>query len=234
MASDMTEIQRALAARGYNPGAIDGAFGPRTREAVRAFQRANGLADDGVPGPLTLAVLLNLDVVALDLDNPALVWFQQARRLMGLREVEGPGSNPAIMQMAEQLDVFYANDDWPWCGLFTGYCIQTTLADEAVPSDLLRAQAWKRFGTPIEPTPGAVMVFWRETPESGLGHVGFYAGEDDSHYRILGGNQSNSVTLKWYPKDRFLAARWPATVAQPPPRPVRIDGDHKQVAPRWE
>ena len=232
---DMSEIQQALAARGFNPGAIDGAFGPRTRAAVRAFQLANDLPPDGIPGPLTLAKLVDLDDAAsLGFDNPALVWFQQARRLMGLREVEGAGSNPVIMRMAESLDVAFSDDDSPWCGLFTGYCIQTALADEPVPSDLLRAQAWKRFGMPIDPTPGAVMVFWRETRESGLGHVGFYAGEDDSHYRILGGNQSNSVTLKWYSNDRFLAARWPATVAPPVPAPIRIAGDHKDVAPRWE
>lgn len=232
---DMEEIQQALADKGFNPGAIDGAFGPRTRAAVKAFQRANGLDDDGIPGPLTLAKLVDLDdAAALGFDNPAIVWFQQARRLMGLREVVGPGSNPAIIAMAKKLDVHYADDDTPWCGLFVGYCVQTSLADESVPTALLRAQAWKRFGVPIEPTPGAVMVFWRKTPGSGLGHVGFYAGEDDTHYRILGGNQSNSVTLTWYEKVRFLAARWPATVAPPVPAPVRIAGDHASVAPRWE
>lgn len=51
------DIQRRLAAKGFAPGAADGAFGPQTTTAVVAFQRANGLTADGVVGPQTLAKL---------------------------------------------------------------------------------------------------------------------------------------------------------------------------------
>lgn len=36
----------------------DGRFGPKTREAVKAYQRANGLDPDGIVGPKTWAKLL--------------------------------------------------------------------------------------------------------------------------------------------------------------------------------
>src|SRR5690242_16926945 len=52
------------------------------------------------------------------------------------------------------------------------------------------------------------MVFWRKPKDSGLGNVGFYVGEDEKAYQILGGNQSNSVCLIWIGKDRFLNAHW--------------------------
>jgi hypothetical protein len=35
----------------------DGVYGPRTRAAVRSFQRRNGLAVDGIAGPQTIAAL---------------------------------------------------------------------------------------------------------------------------------------------------------------------------------
>ncbi len=61
---------------------------------------------------------------------------------------------------------------------------------------------------------GAVMVFWRESRQSGKGHVGFYVGEDKDAYQILGGNQSDSVCLTWVSKSRFLSAHWPRTAAK--------------------
>lgn len=55
--ASVRQIQQQLAAAGFDPGAIDGVMGPRTRAAVRAFQQANGLQVDGDPGPLTQAAL---------------------------------------------------------------------------------------------------------------------------------------------------------------------------------
>ncbi len=47
------QIQTALKNAGYNPGPIDGKMGKRTREAIRAFQEANGLKVDGRVGKKT-------------------------------------------------------------------------------------------------------------------------------------------------------------------------------------
>lgn len=43
-------IQKALKNAGYYQGALDGKIGPGTRDAVRAFQRDNGLKADGIVG----------------------------------------------------------------------------------------------------------------------------------------------------------------------------------------
>lgn len=51
------QIQDSLDLLGYGPISNDGALGPATQEAVRAFQRQEGLTDDGIPGPLTEAKL---------------------------------------------------------------------------------------------------------------------------------------------------------------------------------
>ncbi len=50
-------LQRALAAKGFSPGAIDGDFGGKTTAAVKAFQSAAGLSPDGVVGHNTWKAL---------------------------------------------------------------------------------------------------------------------------------------------------------------------------------
>ena len=50
-------VQRRLERAGYFPGPIDGLFGPRTEQAVSAFQTSQGLPVDGIAGPHTWAAL---------------------------------------------------------------------------------------------------------------------------------------------------------------------------------
>ncbi len=50
-------LQNALVKRGFNPGGVDGDFGPGTAAAVRAFQRSAGLTPDGMAGPDTVSAL---------------------------------------------------------------------------------------------------------------------------------------------------------------------------------
>lgn len=54
---DTTAIQSALSKLGFAPGAIDGQWGPKTRKALVAFQRAKGLGPDGIVGPQTIRAL---------------------------------------------------------------------------------------------------------------------------------------------------------------------------------
>ncbi|HEY7665248.1 MAG TPA: peptidoglycan-binding domain-containing protein, partial [Xanthobacteraceae bacterium] len=53
----ITRIQKALAAKGCEPGGIDGEFGAATEAAVLDFQRTEGLVQDGEVGPDTAAAL---------------------------------------------------------------------------------------------------------------------------------------------------------------------------------
>ena len=50
-------IQTKLSNWGYFSGAIDGIYGPKTEEAVKYFQRKNGLTADGIVGPATFRAL---------------------------------------------------------------------------------------------------------------------------------------------------------------------------------
>jgi peptidoglycan hydrolase-like protein with peptidoglycan-binding domain len=52
-------LQQLLYRRGYEPGPIDGLYGPLTQSAVERFQRAQGLVVDGVVGPQTRGRLIS-------------------------------------------------------------------------------------------------------------------------------------------------------------------------------
>lgn len=55
--SQVRTIQTKLKNWGYYSGSVDGIYGGRTADAVRYFQRKNGLNADGVAGPATLKAL---------------------------------------------------------------------------------------------------------------------------------------------------------------------------------
>lgn len=55
--TEVKKLQEQLSKLGHNAGAVDGIFGTKTYNAVRAFQRASGLAVDGIVGPKTKAKL---------------------------------------------------------------------------------------------------------------------------------------------------------------------------------
>ena len=44
---DVRSVQEALKGKGHNPGPIDGVIGPRTQQALRAFQRAQNIQTSG-------------------------------------------------------------------------------------------------------------------------------------------------------------------------------------------
>lgn len=222
---DIKGVQQALKNKGFDPGAIDGVWGRNTIAAVKLFQQANGLDVDGVVGPQTARALTGngagfTSAGGSETATP-LVWFEEARHLMGIHEDTGPGSNKVILDWATTLGIDYKDDDIPWCGLFVAHCIGSTLPAEALPSNPLGARNWAKFGAACKPQLGAVLVFWRESLASGLGHVGFYNGEDDEAYQVLGGNQSDSVSIARVGKDRLLGARQPATVSPLTGGPVR-------------
>ena len=55
--SEVTQIQTKLKRWGYYTGSVDGIYGSKTVEAVKYFQRKNGLTVDGIAGPNTLKAM---------------------------------------------------------------------------------------------------------------------------------------------------------------------------------
>ena len=148
------------------------------------------------------------------------IWLSVARAFVGTTEQVGPGSNPVILQWAQDLRVPYTGDDTAWCGLSLNRVLmacQLPLSGKGY--DLLRAKSFESWGVPLpQAVPGAVLVFTRE----GGGHVGIYTAEDATHYVVLGGNQSDKVGYARIDKARLTAVRWPAGVALPTSAPLIV------------
>jgi peptidoglycan hydrolase-like protein with peptidoglycan-binding domain len=53
----VTALQNALVALGFDPGPVDGQFGPGTRRAVVEFQARHSLPDDGIVGSETARII---------------------------------------------------------------------------------------------------------------------------------------------------------------------------------
>ncbi|MCZ6518444.1 MAG: peptidoglycan-binding domain-containing protein [Actinobacteria bacterium] len=57
--SILEELQRRLLDEGFDPGPVDGIFGPKTKAAVVSYQDSFGLEPDGVCGPITWRAVLS-------------------------------------------------------------------------------------------------------------------------------------------------------------------------------
>lgn len=154
---------------------------------------------------------------------PDAPWMSWARAQIGTRETAGSGNTPKIMTWAQRLGakvlgISYTADATPWCGLFAAAVVaQVGLKPPAI---AIRAKQWALWGEETEPCVGAVLVFERP----GGGHVAFYEAEDSTAYHVLGGNQSDSVSITRIAKDRCVAARWPHGYAKTQPRIVKGSG----------
>ena len=191
-------IQSGLDKLGHSPGAIDGLWGLRTARAMKALLSANGRAASvAPPGPLPWMTEANSALGRHEARDRfwLMDWLKRDGRSLG-----DPSKNP-------------------WCGDFVETCIRMALPDEpllgALGTNPYWARHWLLFGREVQPITGAVLVFSRGSG----GHVGFAIGQDDAHFYVLGGNQSDGVTIARITKSRLLGARWPATY---PPRLQRL------------
>lgn len=55
--NEVKQIQQKLKEWGYYKGNVDGVYGSKTQQAVKNFQKANGLKVDGIAGEKTLAAI---------------------------------------------------------------------------------------------------------------------------------------------------------------------------------
>lgn len=133
-------------------------------------------------------------------------WLSEARTHVGLREIPGAPTAPAIARWLQQLGAWWADDETPWCGVAVAAWMQAAGVGP-LPRLWMRARAWADWGQPLAgPAHGCVVVFERKAG----GHVGLVVGQNRAgELLVLGGNQGDSVNVRAFPRARAVAYRWP-------------------------
>ena len=116
----------------------------------------------------------------------------------------------------------------PWCAIFVNAAFESQgIRGTRSPS----SQSFRHSPYFVKlngPALGAVTVFWRISPHSGLGHVGFYCSETKGYIETLGGNESDAVRKELLAKSAahfgLVGYYWPASEAQPKIGPIAYTG----------
>lgn len=138
-------------------------------------------------------------------------WYEIALKELAASIAEQPGrDHPRILEyLATCTDLEegeWERDSTPWCSAFVNWCLaQAGIAG----TDSGWARSWADWGEPIDPPRlGAVAVWARGRASADepvvTGHVSFFVEDLGDSLLVLGGNQSDSVSLKTYPKRGYL------------------------------
>lgn len=136
------------------------------------------------------------------------LWLTNARELVGLTEIVGSRNEPKIVEFFKEAGhPEVKDDDTAWCAAFIGAMLCRA---GWASSGALNARSYEHYGTKLDkPVPGCITVFQRGN--SGWeGHVAFFLRDLGDRIEVLGGNQSNSVSIAREPKSALLAYRWPS------------------------
>lgn len=137
-------------------------------------------------------------------------WLSVAIAEVGQEEIEGPENNPRIMDYFAAVPSWSGSvsDDIPWSSAFLNFAFSEAGYKG---TNTLVNKDWLKWGTPVnEPKLGCVAVFWRRSPSDWAGHAAFFLERNDNTFKVLGGNQHNSVSIMEIDASRYLGCRWPA------------------------
>jgi uncharacterized protein (TIGR02594 family) len=138
-------------------------------------------------------------------------WLLCARRELGTKERAGEhADNPRVVEYlsATRIQPAMQHDETPWCAAFVSWVLEQSGIRSTRSA---AARSYLSWGQALdEPRRGCVIVLSR-TEAPAHGHVGFYLSSTEQHVLVLGGNQSNSVSIQEYPRDRVLGYRWPVS-----------------------
>lgn len=134
------------------------------------------------------------------------IWLLAALSCLGTKE-KARGDSGAIQMFFRLVGSDVRSDSVAWCAAFVGACFERVGIRS---TRSLMAKSYLSFGKHIsEPRVGAVAVFNR-TKDPAFGHVAFVLRWTDSSVYILGGNQTDAVTIERRARSSVVEYRWPS------------------------
>lgn len=158
-------------------------------------------------------------------------WMEVAKTYLGLREIKGPVHEAKIVELFRLCGHGWVRDDeTAWCAAFVG----GVFAKCGIPgTGKLTARSYERWGQKLStPIYGCVGVKARAGGASWQGHVGFVVGASADKIILIGGNQSDMVSIAAFPREDFTAFRYPPNVSiptRPRPLPMTVAGAAERV-----
>jgi uncharacterized protein (TIGR02594 family) len=124
----------------------------------------------------------------------------------GIKEITGTEHNAEVLKYFKAVKGANIQDDeTAWCSAFANWVLAE---GGSIGSGKLNARSWLNVGEAVtEPKLGDIAVFWRETPVSWKGHVGFVIRVEGDYVWVLGGNQGNEVKIQAYNTNQLLGYR---------------------------
>jgi uncharacterized protein (TIGR02594 family) len=132
--------------------------------------------------------------------------FDIAMKELGTAEIFGDTHNSRIVEYHAATSLRATSDEVPWCASFVNWCLKKATING---TNSARARSFLTWGVAVsleEAERGDIVVLSRGTNVQ-FGHVGFFAGQEGKSVLVLGGNQSNKVSISPYPLHRILSIR---------------------------
>lgn len=131
-------------------------------------------------------------------------WLEIASHELGVSEIVGISHNKRILQYHSETTLKAETDEVPWCSSFVNWVMKQSMIKG---TGSAAARSWLDWGYECEPITGCIVVLRRGKSETS-GHVGFLVDIDDNFVHLLGGNQSNKVSIQKYARHDVLGYRW--------------------------
>lgn len=162
------------------------------RLAKKGFYRG---AIDGEFGPMSLAAIIAENAGKAP-------WMAIAAKELGTHERKG-GENPRIIEYHSATSLGAKEDEVPWCSSFANWVF---FKAQLARTHSAAAISWLKYGKESKPVFGAIAVYSR----TGGNHVAFLLERTAAGDLVLGGNQSDAVTVTLHGTASLKGYRWPA------------------------